>query len=276
MDAIFGRQTSRRPFRYDKETAALRKRVLEEISALNLPKKRVGRRWITEERCVRDALELTERLERKMHRRDGRPAVVHSLEVVGAIVELLGVADGDTLEIGALHDDLEDNGVVLARMSKERFAPGDEHDIAVRYLGKNFGTRTANTVDVLTKPPNEPGLSDEEKIQGYCSFIRSFEECGGEELARAIIVKSVDNYCNVMNPCNDVPQMIYSMRKYNESIDILAELSKKYAHLLNVVPRKKGIPEPLSESVLRMLAHAKAETEHWSTRSERAYPGIEE
>ncbi len=98
--------------------------------------------------AVRKAYSVAESAHAGMTRQDGTPYIHHPARVCAFLISECGVKDGEVLQAALLHDVVEDTSVT------------------VKDIEAQFGRKTAEYVDWLTKPSPE-GFASKEQLNAY-------------------------------------------------------------------------------------------------------------
>lgn len=98
--------------------------------------------------AVKKAYSVAESAHAGMTRQDGTPYIHHPARVCAFLISECGVKDGEVLQAALLHDVVEDTPVT------------------VKDIEAQFGQKTAEYVDWLTKPPAE-GFASKEQLNAY-------------------------------------------------------------------------------------------------------------
>lgn len=244
---VKGDRMSRERFALDAKGSDLREQIEEAIK--DIPNKRrplLGRARAGDRDCIIGTLNLTQRLYAEDEREDESPAWNHVARAVHRLAVSWGVRDATVLIAEGLHDIVEDHAEKLARLGTRT---GDDHDDAVRTVGKLCGYAVKDLVKLVSKRKSAAGASPETKIANYVSYAQKI--CRNPA---GILMKSADVCDNVFSP-RPGDGGDYSMRKYDAVLHVLIEGAKRNER---AIVKRWG--EGVYEGLMRDLAEAERQT----------------
>lgn len=131
-------------------------------------------------------------------RRGGMPVVHYIEHPLRNTLRALryGVTDADTLVAVILHDTVEDGALEMASVLAGRPAATEEEAraTALAFLGQRFGTEVAATVEGLSNPLLDDGLSRTAKNRAYVRHVAR-----AAESAPVLVAKFVDFADNALS-----------------------------------------------------------------------------
>lgn len=120
-------------------------------------------------------------------RDDGKPYIIHPLEVADDLIRKYHVHDPDLIVAALLHDSLEDQAHKIVEEGIGEISEGEKTvDVAFKVLYYWYGTRVAHIVMHLSNPD----FTEMQKLAAEQGIIKTRHECYADHVAE--IVKDPD------------------------------------------------------------------------------------